>query len=129
MKSKIKNKKITVDDLAGMISAGTRETKSFVGKEIEGLAGMISAGTRETKKFVGKEIEDLAGMVQRGFDETAKKVDVVNLGNNLRILSENNASEHEDIKLRLDNVAYRFELVELQRRVEVLEKKMQVKKN
>ena len=30
----------------------------------------------------------------------------------------------EDIKLRLDNVAYRFELVELQRRVELVEKKV-----
>ena len=32
----------------------------------------------------------------------------------------------EEIKLKLDNVAYRFELVELQKRVEVLEEKLGV---
>ena len=113
MKNKTQKKKITMDD----------------------LAGMINAGTGETKNFVRKEIGDLAGMVQRGFAETAKKVEldgvkagVINLGNNLRILSENNTREHEEIKLRLDNVAYRFELVELQKRVETLEKRIGIKK-
>jgi len=33
----------------------------------------------------------------------------------------------EQIKLRLNNVAYRFELVELQRRVKLLEKKAGVR--
>ncbi len=103
---KASKKKVTMDDLAGMINAGTKETKSFVDKEIEGLAGMV----------------------QRGFAETAKKVDLDRVENNLRILSENNARDHEDIKLRLDNVAYRFELVELQKRVETLEKKIGIKK-
>jgi len=77
-------------------------------------------------------MEDLAGMVQRGFsgleDKMAMKVDTNRIENNLKILSENNTREHEDIKLRLDNVAYRFELVELQKRVEVLEKKAGMKK-
>jgi len=78
-------------------------------------------------------MEDLAGMLQRGFvsmDEKFHKVDegFNEVNKNLRILSENNAREHEDIKLRLDNVAYRFELVELQKRVEILEKKTGVKK-
>lgn len=78
-------------------------------------------------------MEDLAGMVQRGFgsmDDRFFKVDegFNEVNKNLHILSENNAKEHEDIKLRLDNVAYRFELVELQKRVEVLEKKTGVKK-
>lgn len=44
--------------------------------------------------------DDLAAMVKRGFGETAKKT---------------------------DNVAYRFELVELQKRVDVLEKKVGVR--
>lgn len=79
MKKKTKNKKITMDVLAGMISAGTKETKSFVGEEIEGLAGMV----------------------QRGFTEATNNLSRVE--NNLRILSENNTRDHEDIKLRLDN--------------------------
>ncbi len=74
-------------------------------------------------------INDLALMTKRGFDEVGENIkkgfETVN--NNIRILSENNAREHEEIKLRLDNVAYRFELVELQKRVEVLEKKAGIK--
>ena len=54
------------------------------------------------------------------------KIDIVE--NNLRVLTENNTREHEEIRLRLDNVAYRFELVELQKRVEILEKKTGIKK-
>jgi len=65
---------------------------------------------------------DLAGMVQRGFvsvDERFNKVDKA---------FEVNTREHEAISLRLDNVAYRFELVELQKRVDFLEKKTGIKK-
>ena len=84
-------------------------------------------------------MEDLAGMVQRGFgsmDDKFHKIDECFDGigerfneveNNLRIFSENNTREHEDIKLRLGNVAHRFELVELEKRVDVLEKKTGVK--
>lgn len=32
--------------------------------------------------------------------------------------------DHEEIELKMSNVAYRFELVELQKRVELLEKKV-----
>lgn len=102
---KTKNKKITIDDLAGMIKGESRKTRSFV----------------------VEKIDDLAGMVQRGFAETAKNSNRIE--NNLSLLSENNTREHEEIKLRLDNVAYRFELVELQKRVEVLEKRAGVKKS
>lgn len=70
-------------------------------------------------------LDNLAGMIQRGFAEVARKTDLDSLKtdvgslktdldgvkNNLRILSENNTREHEEIKLRLDNVAYRFESV------------------
>jgi hypothetical protein len=84
-------------------------------------------------KSANKKItmEDLAGMVQRGFTETAKKTDLETLKEtNTRehqIMTENNTREHESIKLRLNNVAYRFELVELQKRVDVLEKKVGVR--
>ncbi len=91
------------------------------------------------KKATSKKIttEDLAGMTKRGFDEIGEIVKngfnemrqgFETINKNISILSENNTRDHEDIKLRLDNVAYRFELVELQKRVEVLEKKAGVKK-
>ncbi len=80
-------------------------------------------------KNVNKKItmEDLAAMVKRGFDETAKRKDIEELKEEHRVMRENNSREHEEIKLRLDNVAYRFELVELQKRVDVLEKKVGVR--
>ncbi|OGE82483.1 MAG: hypothetical protein A3B10_00200 [Candidatus Doudnabacteria bacterium RIFCSPLOWO2_01_FULL_44_21] len=63
----------------------------------------------------GTTIDDLAVMVQTGFGGVEKRL------NNLK-------EGQEEIKLKLDNVAYRFELVELQRRVELLEKKVGMQK-
>ena len=45
------------------------------------------------------------------------------LENNLEQFRDENAREHLEIKLRLDNVPYRFELKDLTDRVEKLEKK------
>jgi polyhydroxyalkanoate synthesis regulator phasin len=79
-------------------------------------------------------IDDLAMMTKRGFDELGEKLGekIDELGERVKegfgVVSENNAREHDDIKLRLDNVAYRFELVELQKRVDALEKKTGIKK-
>ena len=76
------------------------------------------------KKKINKiTIDTLAGMMKRGFDDLGNK-----LGGQIRILGQNNERAHEEIMLRLDNVAYRFELVELQKRVEFLEKKAGIKK-
>ena len=65
--------------------------------------------------------DELAVMIQAGFENTATKAD-------LRNLEEKVDKNHEEITLKLDNVAYRFELVELQRRVELLEKKASFRK-
>ena len=65
--------------------------------------------------------DDLAVMIQSGFENTAIKTD-------LRKLEDKVDKNHEEITLKLDNVAYRFELVELQRRVELLEKKASFRK-
>ena len=58
---------------------------------------------------------ELAGMVKTGFDEMGKQFEKVD--------KRLNALEtgQEDIKLRLDNVAYRFEIVEVQKRLKALE--------
>ena len=58
---------------------------------------------------------ELAGMVKNGFDEMGKQFEKVD--NRLTALE----TGQEDIKLRLDNVAYRFEIVEVQKRLKALE--------
>ncbi|MDP3899774.1 MAG: hypothetical protein Q8Q23_01700 [bacterium] len=67
-------------------------------------------------------IDDLAVMVQSGFEEAKYE-------NNARFEKIEKELEflkdgQEKIQLKLDNVAYRFELVELQKRVQLLEDKM-----
>lgn len=63
-------------------------------------------------------INDLAVMVKQGFDDATKQFDKVN--QRLNSLEQG----QERIELRLTNVAYRFELVELQKRVEKIEKQV-----
>ena len=76
----------------------------------------LKAMTEEIKAKT--TIDDLAVMVKGGFDAMDGRFD--KMENRLDGLEQG----QEDIKLRLDNVAYRFELVELQRRVELVEKKV-----
>ena len=80
------------------------------------LAGMIGAGTRETKTFVRKEIGDLAGMVQRGFSETSDdirilkkdmtilKLDMVTLKADVSDIKE----EFRELLASLDKVAKQY---------------------
>lgn len=75
-------------------------------------------------------IEDLAVIVAHGFegmrDEFSSDLhgEFKGVKENIKVLKDG----QEQIKLKLDNVAYRFELVELQRRVDLLEKKVGVKR-
>lgn len=50
----IKTKKITIDD----------------------LAGIMTSGFEKQEKITDKKIDDLAAMTKRGFDKTAKKQDL-----------------------------------------------------
>ncbi len=70
--------------------------------------------------------EDLARMVQNGFDEMKGRVDkrFDKVESRLDVLEQG----QEDIKLKLDNVAYRFELEDLEKRVERLELKTGLKR-
>lgn len=68
--------------------------------------------------------ENLARMVQNGFTEMNKKFEKID--EKLERLDEKSISLEQgqlDIKLRLDNVAYRFELQELDKRITKLEQK------
>lgn len=62
-------------------------------------------------------IDDLASLIKHGFDHVDDQFKVVN--HRLTNLE----SGQEAILLRLDNVAYRFELVDLEKRVYRLETK------
>ena len=66
-------------------------------------------------------IDDLAVAVKSGFDGVDKKFN--NIDKQLKSL----LSGQERIELRLNNVAYRFELVELENRVKRLEMKVGLK--
>ena len=65
--------------------------------------------------------ENLAGMIKRGFDGNDKRFDKVDS----RLDTLDNGVE--EIKLKLDNVAYRFEVEELTRRIKRLELKLGIK--
>lgn len=75
-------------------------------------------------------IDDLAVLVAKGFENTATKESTATKADIARLEKRIDILEHgqEDIKLKLDNVAYRFELVELQRRVELLEKRSGIRR-
>ncbi|MBU3901617.1 hypothetical protein KJ590_01570 [Patescibacteria group bacterium] len=60
------------------------------------LAGMISAGTKETKTFVRKEIADLAGMVQRGFLDVSGKLNTVEV--DIKSVKKDVAELKNDVK-------------------------------
>lgn len=70
-------------------------------------------------------IDDLAIMVKKGFDNMGEDMNrgFGTINKRMDLLEQG----HEEIKLRLDNVAYRFELVELQKRVETSEKRIGMK--
>lgn len=83
------------------------------------------------KKKKETTIDDLAVMIGKGFNEMGERINVVS--EKIESLEESNAREHkemmasntrehEEMKLRQDEVPYRFEFVELEKRVEVLER-------
>ncbi len=89
-----------------------------------------------TRKKKGTTLDDLAGMVKRGFDGVDKRFEDVDkqfesIGHRLdrfetalKNFREENALEHEEIKLRLSQVAYRFELEEMDKRLKKVEAKV-----
>ena len=66
-------------------------------------------------------LENLAGMIKKGFDENTKQHrQIFNRLDNLE-------QGQEEIKLKLDQVAYRFEIEELNRRLKRVETKLGIK--
>ena len=73
---------------------------------------------KKIKKTKGATIDDLAVMVKNGFDSVDSRFNHVD-----KRLDDLDQGQ-EEIKLKLGDVAYRFELVELERRVNILERKV-----
>ena len=83
---------------------------------------MVESLTKQDiKEAVVEALEPLATAIQQDFLKINGRFDKVDT----RL--ENLETGQEEIKLRLDNVAYRFELQELERRIKILENKAGIK--
>lgn len=73
-------------------------------------------------------INDLAGMIKRGFDGVDKKFDE-NVKEHRQVFQHLDNLENgvEEVKLKLDHVAYRFEVQELDKRLKRVEIKLGIK--
>ncbi len=88
---------------------------------------------RKIKKNIA--LDNLAGMVERGLDGADKRVDGIekrfdeNTREHRAIMSrlEGLESGIEEIKLKLDRAAYRFEVEEIGRRLKRIEVKLGIK--
>ncbi len=79
-------------------------------------------------------LDDLARMIANGFADTANKADIANLNERINVIESRLGgvegrlgvleAGQEEIKLRLDSLAYKFEVKELTRRVDFLEQKL-----
>ncbi|MDP3900147.1 MAG: hypothetical protein Q8Q23_03650 [bacterium] len=107
---KIINKKNTLEALSDTVATLVNTvTKGFARakQDNDDLAVMVSSGFIEVGERIGR-VEEVVGTL---------KSDVGTLKSDVNILKQG----QEEIKLRLTNVAYRFELVDLQRRVQKVE--------
>ncbi|MEK7139189.1 MAG: hypothetical protein AAB817_00635 [Patescibacteria group bacterium] len=95
---------ITLDNLAGMIKTGFDEVGVRF-DSVEGRLTVLEHGQAETNGRLTS--------LEHGQAETNGRLTVLERG-------------QEEIKLRLGNVAYRFELNDLDRRVKILEQKADV---
>jgi len=79
---------------------------------------------KKIKKTKGVTIDVLAGMVKKGFDHMDERFNQHDKRfETIEKKMDDLEQGQEEIKLKLGNVAYRFELVELERRVQILERK------
>lgn len=90
-------------------------------EDVKQFKQILTENNQTLLEKVDEKFDELAGMVKEGFDSIGNRMD--SMENRMGTLERG----QEEIKLKLDNVAYRFEIIELQRRVEILEKKFGVK--
>jgi len=80
----------------------------------------MEAGFKRSDERLEAVINNLALMTAKGFEHMDERMNSLEQGQEDIIRS--NTREHEEMKLRQDEVPYRFEFVELEKRVEVLER-------
>jgi len=96
---------------------------------LENLAKKIDKGFEKAEKYTDKKndekIDRLALAIKKGFDENTKQHQKLfdRLDKHGERLS-NLEQGQEDIKLKLDQVAYKFEVQELDRRLKKIEAKL-----
>jgi len=79
---------------------------------------------KETKK----EFNNLGRMIKKGFDDVDKRFDgVYKRFDGVEVRLDNLEKGQEEIKLRLDQVAYRFELQDMEKRFEKRLRKVELK--
>lgn len=72
--------------------------------------------------------EDLAQMIKKGFDGSDEKFEGIDKRfDDIEVRLENIEAGQEDIKLRLGEFAYRFEVEDLKKRLEKVEAKLAIK--
>ncbi|MBU1045748.1 hypothetical protein KJ616_01340 [Patescibacteria group bacterium] len=73
-------------------------------------------------------LEDLAGMIKRGFDENTKEHQEMRQDNKKMLQSLFDLrGDHEEIAKKVSQVAYRFEVQDLEKRVKAVEEKLGIK--
>ena len=112
---KKEGKKITIQKLAQMMVDGFTQIRKESADGFKQVRKEMTDGFAQSKK----DNEDLAIMVQQGFEEAKIENDLrfTKLENKVDRLEQS----QEQMTLRQDNVAYRFELVEVQQRIQRVE--------
>ncbi len=109
----MKEKNITINNLASAVHELT--------KNVTTISTATNSLTKKVNSLVAT-VDDLARSVKEGFDEVhvTMKAEFNKVDNRLTALENG----QEEIKLRLSNVAYRFEFVELENQMKALTKEM-----
>lgn len=107
-------KNVTISSLAQEVRTGFKEMRTGfaeVKADILKVRAEAKSDILKVRVEAKSDNESLAIMVAKGFDAVDKRL-------------KNLENGQEDIILRLDNTALKFEVVELKRRVGALEKKV-----
>ena len=77
--TKVKTKKITIDDLKITIdnlAVATSGGFKAADNKIDNFTAVVAEGFKKQEKLIDEKIDDLAAMTKRGFDKTASKEDL-----------------------------------------------------
>jgi hypothetical protein len=81
--------------------------------------------TKMSKKDISNEV--LGRMIAKGFENTATKDDIKNLKADLIRETTEIRQDLEDLELKIGNLAYAFDVKDLKKRMDVVERKIGIK--